>query len=69
MDLKNVRNVRTSLTFLARSRLLVWTLFSRRRSGTAVIDPRYLSDQRLQDLGLERPSQSWDESVGFWRDP
>lgn len=68
MDLDKAARSREPLTFWARLRLALWIAFSRRPGKPTVIDPRHLSDRMLADLGLLRPNQSWDESVGFWRD-
>jgi hypothetical protein len=68
MDLKNLYKANISLSLASRLRLFAWTRFSRGNPVATSLDPRKLSDHMLQDLGLDRPSPAWDESVGFWRD-
>jgi hypothetical protein len=44
-------------------------LFLGRLPSSGTLDPRLLSDHLLDDIGVERPSRPWDDSIGFWRGP
>jgi uncharacterized protein YjiS (DUF1127 family) len=67
MDYETAAKHKETATLPARLRLMFWQIVSNRRRSSRLLDPRSLSDHILNDIGLERPNQPWDESVGFWR--
>ena len=67
MDYENASKLREKIDLLTRLRLAAWHIASHRRRTAKVLDPRHLSDHVLNDIGLQRPNEPWDDSVGFWR--
>jgi hypothetical protein len=69
MNYSKAKENQGSAGFRSRVRLMFWHMFHGRLPSSGTLDPRLLSDHILDDIGVERPSRPWDDSVGFWRGP
>jgi hypothetical protein len=43
-------------------RVMIWQLVASGRRRPGRLDPRFLSDHMLTDIGLERPKEPWEET-------
>jgi hypothetical protein len=67
MDYQQSRQTKAFKALPLSLRLASWWLSRRRPRNVIPLDPRTMPESLLKDIGLDSPSESWDETTAFWR--